>query len=223
MTRSELLAFDKVLSRYLQHESLMPKLKESIKTDYHAIDINRGMTMLGKDEQRDLEIQLLKHRHDQRGHNSKIVNEDAYYKRMAFSAMDDKRVEAAHLINRDQDDMHDFDSFKEHYRRRLRTEQEMPAREIDESAFAKRKPWDRPVGKPYQGSYEKQLQLENEFKIYKEGKLGQQERMRLFFVLEQMNEQARTTPDSNSKGQAAIREYFSDPDNTYFFDKNKIV
>jgi hypothetical protein len=34
MTRGELISFDKVLSRYLQHERLMPKLKAAVESDY---------------------------------------------------------------------------------------------------------------------------------------------------------------------------------------------
>jgi hypothetical protein len=41
--------------------------------------------------------------------------------------------------------------------------------------------------------------------------------------LEQFNEEARKNPNPASEGQRAIQEYFSDPDNTYFFDKNKLM
>jgi hypothetical protein len=40
--------------------------------------------------------------------------------------------------------------------------------------------------------------------------------------LEQFFENARTKPDPNSSAQAAIKEYFAKPENTFFFDKNKI-
>jgi hypothetical protein len=69
----------------------------------------------------------------------------------------------------------------------------------------------------------REQELKTEYKLYQEKKLEQQERIRLFYVLEQLNEKARQEPDAGSTGQAAIREYFSDPDNTYFFDKNKLV
>ena len=36
MTRAELVAFDKVLARYLQKEKLMPRLLRSIEEDYNA-------------------------------------------------------------------------------------------------------------------------------------------------------------------------------------------
>jgi hypothetical protein len=34
MTRRELLAFDKVLARYLQHKNLMPRLRDAVAQDY---------------------------------------------------------------------------------------------------------------------------------------------------------------------------------------------
>lgn len=59
--------------------------------------------------------------------------------------------------------------------------------------------------------------------MYNEGKLEQQERTQLFFVLEQFYEAARRDPNEKSQGQKLIKDYFNDPDNTHFFDKNKIV
>ena len=98
-----------------------------------------------------------------------------------------------------------------------------PPRQIDPEHFKPRKPWDRPVGLPFKEKEEREQDLKNEYKLYLEGKLEQQERIRLFYILEQFNEEARQKPNPASRGQAAIKEYFSDPDNTYFFDKNKIV
>ena len=59
--------------------------------------------------------------------------------------------------------------------------------------------------------------------MYKENKKEQNDRIKLFYVLEQLFEEARTRPDSDSKAQEAIKDYFADPENTFFFDKNKIV
>jgi hypothetical protein len=52
--------------------------------------------------------------------------------------------------------------------------------------------------------------------------LEQQQRIQLFYVLEQFFEQARNKPEPESVAQAQIKEYFSKPENTFFFDKNKI-
>jgi hypothetical protein len=53
--------------------------------------------------------------------------------------------------------------------------------------------------------------------------MEQHDRIKMFYILEQMFEAARSNPDSSNKAQSAIKEYFSDPDNTFFFDKNKIT
>lgn len=44
----------------------------------------------------------------------------------------------------------------------------------------------------------------------------------MFYILEQFLEAARTKPDQTSKAQDYVKEYFAEPDNTFFFDKNKI-
>ncbi len=43
-----------------------------------------------------------------------------------------------------------------------------------------------------------------------------------YFILEQFFKKAKENPDPLDKAQQSIVEYFSNPDNTFFFDKNKI-
>lgn len=56
-----------------------------------------------------------------------------------------------------------------------------------------------------------------------ENKKEQHERMQLYYVLEQFYEQAQRSPDPLSDSQKHINAYFSEPANTFFFDKNKIT
>lgn len=63
-----------------------------------------------------------------------------------------------------------------------------PPREIDPEHYQARKPWDRPAGTPYKKEDEKIVDLHEEYKLYSERKLEQQERIRLFYILEQFNE-----------------------------------
>ncbi len=63
----------------------------------------------------------------------------------------------------------------------------------------------------------------SEFEVFKERKLEQQDRIKVFYVLEQMFEQTRSEDDKLSEAQGAIKDYFSNPENTHFFDKNKIT
>ena len=58
--------------------------------------------------------------------------------------------------------------------------------------------------------------------LVRENKKEQHDRTALFYILEQFYEHSRDSPDKASAAQEHMREYFSDPDNTFFFDKNKI-
>ena len=57
-----------------------------------------------------------------------------------------------------------------------------------------------------------------EHKQYKENKLEQQERIELYYLLEKMNDQS----DAASTAQEHLKDYFSKPENTFFYEKNKI-
>jgi len=59
-------------------------------------------------------------------------------------------------------------------------------------------------------------------RLFVENKKEQQDRIKLFYILEQFFEHAREKPDKMSAAQDHMREYFADPENTFFFDKNKI-
>ena len=56
-----------------------------------------------------------------------------------------------------------------------------------------------------------------------ENKKEQQDRIQLFYILEQFYEHSREKPDAGSVAQQHMRDYFSDPENTFFFDKNKMT
>jgi len=66
-----------------------------------------------------------------------------------------------------------------------------------------------------------------EHQLYKEGRLEEQERGELFYVFEQFFEKTRREPATAEnaplyEAQHHMRDYFSQPENTQFFDKNKI-
>jgi hypothetical protein len=60
-----------------------------------------------------------------------------------------------------------------------------------------------------------------EHKLYKENKLEQNERIELFYLLEQMNQNG-SAHDVNQAAQESLQDYFSKPENTFFYEKNKI-
>ena len=61
-----------------------------------------------------------------------------------------------------------------------------------------------------------------DYALVKENKKEQYDRTALFYILEQLYEHTRENPDKASAAHEHMREYFSDPDNTFFFDKNKM-
>lgn len=77
-------------------------------------------------------------------------------------------------------------------------------------------------------SYKTQHELEDDMKkdhaLYLENKKETMERIQLFYVLEQFYEHARQNKKEQvSEADQAIRDYFAEPENTFFFDKNKIA
>jgi hypothetical protein len=55
MTRAELVAFDKVLARYLQKDKLMPRVQRSIQDDYNALHQTKSLAYQAKDHMRENE------------------------------------------------------------------------------------------------------------------------------------------------------------------------
>jgi len=74
----------------------------------------------------------------------------------------------------------------------------------------------------YLNQRERERKFFDDFALFAENKKEQQDRTALFYILEQFFEHSRQSPDKMSVAQDHMREYFSDPDNTFFFDKNKI-
>lgn len=54
MTRKELVAFDKVFAKHLQHERLMPRLAEAINQDYNFINIGGSATHARRESKADI-------------------------------------------------------------------------------------------------------------------------------------------------------------------------
>jgi hypothetical protein len=69
---------------------------------------------------------------------------------------------------------------------------------------------------------EKKEAFWKDHKLYRENKKEQIDRTELFYILEQFEQSAKNKPNAESEGQRHLREYFSQSENTYFYDKNKI-
>ena len=133
----------------------------------------------------------------QRHFNKQIKNEDAQFKLLAFNGMLDKKNQALHEQNDDNEAAFSFDSFTEFYKQELRNDQFKPAREMDPSHYTRKKPWELST----EGFKNKRVREEDYFKehaIYLENKKENQERIQMFYILEQFLEAARTKPDKAS-------------------------
>lgn len=86
MTRAELLTYDGVLSSFLQYENLMPKLKREIAKDLNMFDQQNEMVDHAHDDVGSSKRQLVKTRNKQSLFSKDVLNEDAYYKLLAYTA-----------------------------------------------------------------------------------------------------------------------------------------
>ena len=80
MSRRELVAFDRVLMRYLKKDNLEPRLRDAIKEDYNRIYQSRQHHRRMKDLEQDEETQTMKFEHTQREYNAAIKDPDAQFK-----------------------------------------------------------------------------------------------------------------------------------------------
>ena len=143
----------------------------------------------------------MKHENKQRGLNKKIVNEDAYYKLLAYSSV----IDRDNTENDQKKEIIDIENvstgFKDFYRRELKKEMQRPPREINPNNYVARKPWDKPIGEKFKKRREREADLFADQGIYMEKKLEQQDRIQLYYILEQLHESARHKPDPNSVAQ----------------------
>lgn len=175
----------------------------------------------------------MKQRNKQQEFNRGILNEDAFYKFFAYSGQLEKQRRDNH-----KETMNDpvlaagFHSFEQFYQDELMDDAKRPARAIDHEALKPRKIKASSSGsdRKEHGFLDERGRRDvwlDEHKAYKENKLEQQERIETFYVLEQFFESQRQNPATEEnkelhEAQQHIREYFNQPENTYFFDKNKL-
>lgn len=103
MTRNELIAFDEILTRYLQKDNLLPKIKEAISQDYSMLHGLNDAVRHAQDSKTSNEIQMMKHENSQVDYNKKIKDTDAQYKWLAFSAMAERRNKKLSEEKKDMD------------------------------------------------------------------------------------------------------------------------
>ena len=89
--RTELIAYDHVLTKYLKHDVLFEKLQREVYMDYNDLEQTNQMASHTRDNKRSRDKQFLKTRNSQPAFNKDITNEDAFYKLMAYSGVLEKK------------------------------------------------------------------------------------------------------------------------------------
>jgi len=113
--------------------------------------------------------------------------------------------------------------FPRWYLKELEKDAKRDPRSIDPADFRHKKSFEMPgIEDEFMDRQAREKAMFEDQQIYLENKKEQQERMQLFYVLEQFFEHARTKPDPNSEAQKTIKEYFGKQENTFFFDRNKL-
>ena len=91
MSRRELVAFDKVLRKYLEPDTLLRRLERAVDQDFAFTIQNRQLHEQFKQMETSLEDQMKKTPNNQRDFNNSIQNEEALYKQLAFGAMTEQK------------------------------------------------------------------------------------------------------------------------------------
>jgi len=115
-------------------------------------------------------------------------------------------------------------TFERYYLSQLELDAKKEARPINKADY-KPKTFRRAVGTEapeYLDERGREDEFMEDHSLFLENKKEQQDRIQLFYILEQFYEQTREKPSEMSEAQDHMRDYFSNPENTFFFDKNKI-
>lgn len=225
MSRQELLAYDTVLANFLRYENLMPKLRSQVNKDFNALDQQNQQVDHALDGRRSEARQGLKTRNRQPTHNAGVQDEDAYFKFLAFgSNLERKRRENLDVVRKDLKISAGFESFEMFYLDNLEERSKLEPTAIDKVALRPKSRIELEALGDFQDQRGRQEQFFLDHKLYKEGKLEQQERTQLYYVLEKLKEQAEGSTDDQKLRAAGghLKAYFSDPKNTHFFEQNKL-
>ena len=170
--------------------------------------------------------QLRKQPDMQREYNKTIKNEDALFKSMAYGAVAEMKIKHQmenpdHLNFKDKTYMFSPNTFERFYMEQLDKDAKVAPREINANDYEpKYNLPDEPS--PYLNQRGREEKFFDDHALFMEKKKEQQDRIKLFYILEQFYEHSRDNPDKLSTAQDHMRDYFADPENTFFFDKNKI-
>lgn len=83
--RQDLLAYDRVLARFLKKDVIMKKMRREVYLDYNSLCQSGQMTDQAGDSANSREMQTQKTKNHQLSFTRAIANEDAIYKFLAYS------------------------------------------------------------------------------------------------------------------------------------------
>jgi hypothetical protein len=129
----------------------------------HSVELN----------EKNNEAQGMKHENKQRSLNKRVVNEDAYYKLLAYSSIIDRENGEKEQKKEATDIAFIRTGFRDFYRKELKKEMLRPPREINPNDYVARKPWDKPIGERFKKRRERESDLFADHNIYMEKKLEQ--------------------------------------------------
>jgi hypothetical protein len=136
MSRSELMAYDQILANYLKQEHLMPKLKREIYKDFNMFDQAGQMARNVKDNKRSQEKQAFKTRSGQEEFNKDVLNEDAYFKFLAYTGnLEKNRRENREATLNDPEMYAGYEGFEQIYMTHLLEDAKIEPRVIDKEAL----------------------------------------------------------------------------------------
>merc|ERR1712060_137244 len=187
------------------------------------------MVEQGRLHKNNLEAQDHKYPNTQKAFNKSVQNEDALFKSMAYSAMVDQKYKTQmenpdHVTFKDKEYMTSPYTFERYYINQLEKEALRPARAINPEDYEPKKFMRAASAKEPQFLTRKEAgqQFLEDHSKFMENKKEQVDRTKLYYILEQFYEHSREQQDKTSDAQRHMQDYFSDPENTYFFDKNKM-
>ena len=165
----------------------------------------------------------------QRRYNKSIKDPDALYKQLAFAAVTEQKYkkkveEGDNMDHLDKEYQYSPFTFERYYINQLEQDAQKEPRPVNPDDYKPKKFIRAEKAEEPRFLYRKEREEKyfEDHKLFLENKKEQIDRTKIFFILEQFYEHSREQPSQLSEAQEHMREYFSDPDNTYFFDKTKM-
>lgn len=186
-----------MLIKNLERDALLAKLKRELYKDFNELEQSNQMVSHRLENERNERKQARKTRNAQPEFNRGVVNEDALYKQLAYSgSLERKRREEGAEAAGGPDRLAAFDGFDTFYQETLLEDAKRPARPINAADFAQKAAvsvegtTDRREG-GFLDIAGRREEFLDEHQLYRENKLEQQERIELYYVLEQMFESSK--------------------------------